>query len=75
MKSVMNTDERQWSGDRMRTGCRTEAAADSKHTGHWRLGLTIVLLWPRQWGILHIKLPSAPVLNNVFLCVCALRSA
>lgn len=24
----------------------TEAALDSKHTSHWRLGLTIVLVWP-----------------------------
>lgn len=46
MKRVMNTYEWQRACDRMRTGWRT--AVDSKYTGHWRLGLTIVLLWSRH---------------------------
>lgn len=33
----------------MRTGWMTRVAVDSKHTDRRRLGLTIVLLWPRHW--------------------------
>jgi len=34
--------------DRMRADWRTEAAVDRRQTGHWRLGLTIVLQRPRH---------------------------
>lgn len=47
--------------DRMRTVWRTEAAVDSKQTGHWRLGLAIVLPRPGHGGTLRIELPSTPV--------------
>lgn len=68
MKSVMNTYERQRACDRMRTGWRTEAAVDSKHTGHWRHGLSIVLRWPRH-GTYYISNYHQRQYLTMFVCV------
>lgn len=69
MKSVMNTYERQRACDRMRTGWRTATAVVSKHTGHWRLGLTIVLLWPRH-GAYYISNYHQRHYLTIGVCVC-----
>lgn len=58
----------------MRTGWRTEAAVNSRHTDHWRLGLTIVLPWPRH-GAYYISNYHQHRYLTMFVCVCALRSA
>lgn len=70
MESVMNTCKRQRACDRMRTGWRTEAAVDSKHTGHWRLGLAIVLLRSRHGAYYVSNYHQRPYLTTT-VCVCA----